>query len=68
MKPLNLDIKLLITLLAIVAGLGGFYYTTQMRLDRLENAIEQKQPSGEVEGLKQQIKALRKRVKRLENR
>ena len=68
MKALNLDIKILITLLAIVAGLGGFYYTTQLRLDRLETAIEEKQGNSEIEGLKQQVKALRKRVKRLEHK
>ena len=68
MKSLNLDIKILITLLAMVAGLGGFYYTTQMRLDRLEVAIEEKQGNSEIEGLKQQVKALRKRIKRLENK
>ena len=68
MKALNVDIKILITLFAIVAGLGGFYYTTQMRLDRLETAIEEKQGNSEIEGLKQQVRALRKRIKRLENK
>ena len=62
----NLDIKLLITLFAIVAAIGGFYYTTQMRLDRLETAIEQKQPDGELQALKKQVQQLRKRVKKLE--
>ena len=66
MKALNLDIKILITLFAIVAGLGGFYYTTQMRLDRVEAAIEQKQPDGELQALKKQVQQLRKRVKKLE--
>lgn len=68
MKAFNLDIKVLITLLAIVAGLGGFYYTTQLRLDRLEASIEQKQGNEEIQALKHQVKALRKRVKRLENK
>jgi len=62
----NLDIKQLITLFAIVAVLGGFYYTTQLRLDRLEAAIESKQPNAELSKVKKQIKNLQKRVKKLE--
>ena len=65
---LKLDIKLMIGILTIAAALGGFYYTTQMRLDRLEAAIEQKQPSQELQVLKKQVKRLNKRVKKLEDR
>ena len=65
---LNLDIKLIIGILTIATALGGFYYTTQMRLDRLEAAIEQKQPNGELQALKKQVKRLNKRVKKLEDR
>ena len=43
MKALNVDIKILITLFAIVAGLGGFYYTTQDRLTHLEEDVIQLQ-------------------------
>ena len=39
MKLDNLDIKTLITLLTIAATLGGFYYTTQSRLDILESDV-----------------------------
>ncbi len=35
---LNLDIKLIIGILTIATALGGFYYTTQMRLDRTKTA------------------------------
>tara|TARA_R110002110_G_scaffold321085_1_gene533661 strand:- start:113 stop:271 length:159 start_codon:yes stop_codon:yes gene_type:complete len=38
---MKLDIKTLITLLTIAATLGGFYYTTQSRLDNLEEEIFQ---------------------------
>ena len=38
---MKLDIKTLITLLTIAATLGGFYYTTQIRLDSLEQEISQ---------------------------
>ena len=39
MKLDNLDIKTLIALLTIAATLGGFYYTTQSRLDILESDV-----------------------------
>ena len=39
MKLDNLDIKTLITLLTIATTLGGFYYTTQSRLDILESDV-----------------------------
>jgi hypothetical protein len=35
----NIDIKTLITLLAFAATMGGFYYTTQDRLDNLETEV-----------------------------
>jgi cell division protein FtsB len=63
---LNLDLKQVIGIFVIAATLGGFYYTTQMRLDRIEAAIEQKQPDGELQALKKQVQQLRKRVKKLE--
>ena len=67
MNSIKLDIKLLLTLGALLAALGGFYYTTEMRLDNLEAAVDHH--SGEkVENLKKQINALRKRVKKLENK
>tara|TARA_R100001082_G_C4287564_1_gene126717 strand:- start:357 stop:515 length:159 start_codon:yes stop_codon:yes gene_type:complete len=46
---MKLDIKTLITLLTIAATLGGFYYTTQSRLDNLE----------------QQVTKLQKQIKRI---
>ena len=36
---MKIDIKTLITLLTIAAVLGGFYYTTQDRLDNLETEV-----------------------------
>ena len=36
---MKLDIKTVITLLTFAAVLGGFYYTTQMRLDSLEKDV-----------------------------
>ena len=43
---IELDLKTLITLAGIVAMLSGFLYTTQLRLDNLEEqivAVEDKQ-------------------------
>ena len=40
---MKLDIKTLIALLTIAATLGGFYYTTQSRLDNLETEVSQLQ-------------------------
>ena len=36
----EIDIKTAITIGAIIAVLGGFYYTTQLRLDHIENELE----------------------------
>ena len=38
-QAIVLDLKLIIAILTIVAGLGGFYYTTQLRLDSAEDNI-----------------------------
>ena len=35
----EIDIKTALTVGAIIALLGGFYYTTQMRLDNIEQEI-----------------------------
>ena len=61
----KMDIRLMITLFVIAATLGGFYYTPQLRLDRVEAAVEA--PAQECP-LKKQIQNLSKRVKRLENK
>jgi len=36
---MKLDIKTLITLITFAATMGGFYYSTQLRLDHLEENI-----------------------------
>jgi len=36
---MKIDVKTVITLLGFAAVLGGFYYTTQMRLDSLEKDV-----------------------------
>tara|TARA_R100000008_G_scaffold84280_2_gene71298 strand:+ start:62 stop:217 length:156 start_codon:yes stop_codon:yes gene_type:complete len=51
---MKLDIKTLIALLTIAATLGGFYFTTQARLDSLEQEVVQ---------VKKQIKRLTRKSK-----
>jgi hypothetical protein len=53
---LKLDIKTLITLLTIAATLGGFYYTTQSRIDSLEE---------DVTTMSKQIKRINKQIRTL---
>jgi hypothetical protein len=65
---LKLDVKLLLTLLLIVSTLGGFYYTTQLRLDLIEKTIgEQQEVVSEVNALKKQVVRLHKKITRLED-
>ena len=65
---LKLDIKTILGVSAIIVTLAGFYYTTQMRLDRLEASVGQNSSSEELKSLKKQIQQLNKRVKKLENK
>ena len=53
---LKLDIKTLITLLTIAATLGGLYYTTQSRIDSLED---------DVASMSKQIKRINKQIRTL---
>tara|TARA_R100000152_G_C6725055_1_gene150448 strand:+ start:225 stop:428 length:204 start_codon:yes stop_codon:yes gene_type:complete len=39
MSNMTIDLKTLIPILSLVAVLGGFYYTTQHRLDHTESRI-----------------------------
>ena len=65
---LKLDVKLLLTLFVLVASLGGFYYTTQLRLDVLEKELgEQQGVVSEVNALKKQVVRLHKKITRLED-
>ena len=50
----NLDVKTLITLFTIATVLGGFYYSTQIRLDNLEENISTMEKK--VNRLSRQIK------------
>ena len=67
-QAIILDLKMVLAIGAIVVGLAGFYYTTELRLDRLEASSASVQPSGDIEDLKKQIQSLKKRVKKLERK
>jgi len=58
MDSFKLDIKLLITIVTLAATLGGFYYTTQLRLDNIESSIS---------GVEKQVKQLKKRNRKAGN-
>ena len=49
---MKLDIKTLVTIVTFAATLGGFYYSTQLRLDQLEE---------DVVKVEKQLKQLKKR-------
>ena len=55
---LKIDLKFLIPILSAAILFGGFYYTTQLRLDKIED---------EIVSLKKEIasnkKAMRKKIK-----
>ena len=53
---MKLDIKTLITIITFAATMGGFYYSTQIRLDHLED---------KVTGIEKQIKQIKKTKRKL---
>ena len=59
----GMDIKMLLSIGAVLTVLGGFYYTTQLRLERLEET----ELSQDLSDVKKEITQLKKRVKKLEN-
>tara|TARA_R110002110_G_scaffold176264_1_gene380257 strand:- start:1287 stop:1496 length:210 start_codon:yes stop_codon:yes gene_type:complete len=63
------NIKGLLPLLAVVAALGGFYYTTQHRLDHLEGEMEELaagvlQLSESMEQISRQVNKLQRKADR----
>ncbi len=54
-RKVKLDIKTLITLVTFAATMGGFYYSTQLRLDHLEE---------NVTNVEKQIKQLKKQKRK----
>ena len=61
------NIRGLLPLFAVVAALGGFYYTTQHRLDYLEGEMEELsagvlQLSESVEQISRQVNKLERKI------
>ena len=61
----KMDLKQMLTVSAILCALAGFYYTTQLRLDRLESETQACSCESDVKILKKQVQKLNKRVKGL---
>ncbi len=59
---MKIDFKLVLTIFAIVASLGGFYYTTQYRLDALE--LEVKELKAADSEIKEWVGRVAKKVNR----
>ena len=52
---MKVDIKLMISIITFAATMGGFYYSTQLRLDGLEE---------KTSSIEKQIKQLKKKNKK----
>ena len=62
----KIDFKTLLTISVIIASLGGFYYTTQLRLDSLEDSVtELRELKGEVNAVKKELLKLSRKVRKL---
>ena len=71
MDAIKLDVKTLITVGGIFVALGGFYYTTQLRLESLEEKVQvlsenSRSAHKSNEWASKQIKRLNKRINQLE--
>ena len=60
---MKLDIKTVITLVTFAATMGGFYYSTQLRLDQLESDMDA--ISGDLDAVKYDNAKTLKKVKNL---
>ena len=63
---LTMDIKTLIAVATIVALMGGFYYSTQYRLDTLESQIGE--VSQKLDTQRGEIRQLRKQIRNKGNK
>tara|TARA_R110002074_G_scaffold142157_1_gene288603 strand:- start:866 stop:1072 length:207 start_codon:yes stop_codon:yes gene_type:complete len=63
----KMDLKQMLTISAILCALAGFYYTTQLRLDRLESEVDSQSCACEadVKFLKKQVQKLNKKMRGL---
>lgn len=66
MESIKLDVKTLITVGTIIAVLGGFYFTTELRLGSLESEVQNL--TAKVESLQSAVQDSSKQTKRLQKR
>ena len=66
MESIKLDLKSIITVGTIIAVLGGFYFTTELRLGSLETEVQNL--SAKVESLQSAVQNSSKQTKRLQKR
>ena len=59
----KMDLKQILTVSAILCALAGFYYTTQLRLDRLESEPQACACESDIKFLKKQVQKLNKKVR-----
>jgi len=59
----KMDLKQILTVSAILCALAGFYYTTQLRLDRLESESQACACESDIKFLKKQVQKLNKKVR-----
>ena len=62
MQKVTFDIKTLIAIAGIIAMLGGFYYSTQHRLDTLENQLSK--VSSQIDAQNGELKQIKKQIRR----
>jgi|19_taG_2_1085344.scaffolds.fasta_scaffold262927_1 hypothetical protein len=60
-KSLVDQLKSLLPILAIVALLGGFYYTTQYRLQALETKVDEM--SNKIQQISRRLTQIKKQIK-----
>ena len=60
-----MDLKQILTVSAILCALAGFYYTTQLRLDRLESEVNVQKCmcEADIKLLKKQVQKLNKKIR-----
>lgn len=73
MENVKIDLKTILVLGGILITMGGFYYTTQMRLDSLESEVQiliedTRSARTTMDGVSKHMKRVSKRVTKLENK
>ena len=63
METIKLDIKLILTVIICIGSLGGFYYTTNLKLETLEvKVIKLEEQSESIIRLEERVKQIQKKT------